>query len=192
MIYNTLGEYVNVCYYPGATMEKLAKKIWYYTRSHEVDTIYIMAGVNNMTKRDRGTGRCTVIHSSAGELSDHIMGLYSDLTKYCYIYCNIRQVILCTLTGMSLSRYNRVSTQHDGQWIIDWGVKLVNDKIIEKNAAHGFYTPCLHRAVHLTQQRPYRHRAMYNRLNDGLHPTTKTLARWGCSLVRSMRLNCHL
>ena len=194
-IYNIFGEQVNVCYYRGTNIERLSKSIWRYTRSHFVDTAYIMVGVNDITTKDRHTGECFTLLTSPYELRDHLMDLYISLARYCYDECYVRHVIICTMTGISLRRYNRSLKphyEHYGQHVINRGVRLLNDAIFAYNGAHGYHTPCLHHAVHLTQQKPYRHRDMYNRLRDGLHPTHKTLTKWATSLVHCMRLNSHL
>ena len=191
-IYNSYGEDVVVCYYRGVTLEKLRGKIWTYTRSHVVNAAYIHAGVNNITTRNPYTGECQSLFESPGELRDHLMDLYIDLLRYCYDVCGINNVIISTLTGISLWRYNRSWMPPSGQWVIDWGVRLLNEDILALNGANNYHTPCLHHAVHITQHHPYRCREMYNRLRDGLHPSHKTLTRWANSMVGCMRLNNHL
>ena len=191
-IFNISGEMVTVCHYPGVRIEGLAKKIWCYTRSHSVSTAYIMAGINDITSRDPNTRDCSTLFESPGELREYMTELYISLLRYCYQFCNIDYIVICTMTGISLSRYNRNWGPEPSQWIINWGVRLLNENIIANNGAHGFHSPCLHQVIHLTQHHPYRCRDMYNRLRDGLHPSRTTLRRWAHGLVRCMRLNNHL
>ena len=179
-------------HYPGINLVTLKRRIWTYSRSHEVDVAYIMAGVNDITYKDPYTGECYVAHESPNELRDNLMDKYMDLLRYCYTQCDINHVIICTMTGLSLARYNRSLGLQYGQWRINWGVRLLNEDITACNGAHGYHTPCLHQAIHLVQQRPFRYRDMYNRLRDGLHPTHWTLTKWAVSLTRCMRLNNHI
>ena len=69
-IFNTSGEVVDVCHYPGIRIEGLAKKIWRYTRSHTMNTVYIMAGINDITTKDSNMGECYILHKLPGELCD--------------------------------------------------------------------------------------------------------------------------
>ena len=105
-IYNSCGEYVTVCYYPGANLTNIARRIRNYTRSHTVRVAYILVGVNDITVRDPNTGECFTLFESPDKLRDHLMDLYMDLLRYCYITCGIRHVVIPTMTGISLSRYN--------------------------------------------------------------------------------------
>ena len=125
-----------------------------YSWSHVVDIAYIMAGVNDITYKDTYTDECHVLYESTGELRDNLMDKYIDLLCYCYIVCEIRHLIICTITGLSLARYNRSLGPQYGQWIINWGVHLLNQDIIACNSSHGYHTPCLHQAVQLVQQNP--------------------------------------
>ena len=186
------NENVTVCYYRGIGLERLANRIWTYTRSHNVGAAYILAGINNITFKDPLTGECHTGFETPGDLHACMMDMYMYLLHFCYANCGISHVVIPTLTGISLSRYNRSLAPQYGQWVINCGVWLINEDIITINAAHGYHTPCLHNVVHIVQHHPYRHRNMYNRLRDGLHPTRTTLTKWARSLVHSMRLNNHL
>ena len=121
------------------------------------------------------------------------MDKYIDVVKKsCKTECGIETIVISALAGMSLSRYNRQEHRDEDQWIIDSGIKALNDDIITFNAANGFSTPLLNHFIHPTMGNSRRNRNTYSRLRDGLHPTKITLWKWAEAIVASMRLNKHL
>ena len=75
------------------------------------------------------------------------------------------------------------------QWVINQGIRLLNWDIITYNSAWDQHTPTIHQSVHTTMHHPYRHRDFYNRLWDGLHPTTSTLRKWARCIAAADYLN---
>ena len=180
---------VSVCYYPGCTTAGMHRKIRCYTRSHYVTRAYIMVGINDITQRNPYTRNCIPTHRHPNALRNHIMELYINLKRYCLTECGIDEVIFCSMVGIGLTTYNKAPSSARDQWVINQGVRLLNGDIITYNSAWGHHTPTIHQSIHVTMYHPYRHRDFYNRLWDGLHPSTITTRRWARSIVAAERLN---
>ena len=152
---------------------------------------YIMAGVNNLTTREEGNSIYKVVYDSPEEIRDELMDKYIQLITYCKEECNIADVVICTLPGLDVGRYNKTGVRDEGQWIIDQGVNLLNSDIQTYNAANGYSSPMIHYYIHPTMGQARRAQNTYSRLRDGRHPTRRTTEKWAQALISSMRLNTH-
>ena len=182
---------LEVCHYPGLQIEDLQPCISGYTKYTQVSAAYIMVGVNNLTTLHEESNIYKVVHDSPEEIRDNLMDEYIQLIRYCKEECNIPHVVLCTLPGLDVGRYNKIGHRDEGQWIIDQGVNLLNSDIQTHNAANGYSSPMIHHYIHPTMGHARRARNTYSRLRDGLHPTTRTIEKWAKALITSMRLNAH-
>ena len=183
---------LEVCYYPGITTAEMKGAIKGFCKSHKVGAAYIMVGINNLTIKDISTGTYVLKFDTPEKIRDEMMDLLIDLSRYCKTECNIKHVIICTLPGMDLARYNSLSTRADTQTTLDKGIQLLNENITTLNAGNGYSTPMIHQYIHPTLGNSRRARNTYSRLRDGLHPTTHTLSKWSQAMIASMRLNAHL
>ena len=191
-IYNITYVDIEVCHYHGVSIERLSPCIKGYNKQTQVSAAYIMAGINNLTTRDEETSKYKVVYDSPEEIRDDLMDKYISLIKMCKEECEIRDVIVCTLPGMDLGRYNKTGHRDEKQWIIDTGVGLLNTDIQTHNAANGYNTPMVHQYIHPTLGNARRARNTYSRLIDGLHPTRRTKEKWALAIVASLRLNRYI
>ena len=99
---------------------------------------YIMAGVNNLTIQHTESNTYKVIHDLPGDIRDDLMDKYIHLITSCKEECNKEDVVICTLPGLDVGRYNRAGHRNEYQWIIDQGVNLVNSDIQTHNAANRY------------------------------------------------------
>ena len=191
-IYNTTGFDIEVCHYPGVSIEGLETSIRGYTNNTQVSAAYIMAGVNNLTTFDEDIGIYKAVYITPEDIRDDLMDKYLSLITVCREDCHIEDIVLCTLPGMDLGRYNKTTHRNEHQRTIDTGIKLLNSDIQTHNAANGYSTPMVHQYIHPTMGKSRRARNTYSRLRDGLHPTERTKEKWALALVTSLRLNGHI
>ena len=186
------GEHVEVIFYPGIGLGGLKEKVRLYTSSHVVTSIYILAGINDITRRDRQTRECYMPFQDPQELCDHVTDRVVDLIEFCVRNCGIYDVVMIPLTGLNLNQYNRLPGYSHNQWIINEGVLKVNEAIITINASCGLHTPMVSRYVHKSTGAGRRIRHLYNRLWDGLHPRGDTIVRWAENIIHAIRRNGHV
>ena len=185
------GEYFDCIYFPGVKLNGLKEKIEAYCDHTTPTAIYIMAGINNVTRRDYLTKKVFLPYQSSTALRDDMMDRYVDLVKFCTMDMGINDVIILPLTGMCMSAYNKEHGWNVRQRVLDRGMLMLNEHIITMNAANNLHTPLTHHYIHrcVGGGRPVRH--MYSRLWDGLHPRGDTLNRWAHNLVSAARYNGH-
>ena len=190
-IYNITGIDIEVCHYHGVSIEGLEQCVKGFSEQTKVSAAYIMAGINNLTLRDEEKNVYRVAYDTPEKIRDDLMDRYISLIKYCKEECEIRDIIVCTLPGMDVGRYNRTGYRDELQWVIDEGVHLLNADIQTHNAANGYATPMIHQYIHPTMGNARRPRNTYSRLIDGLHPAPRTKEKWALALVAGLRLNLH-
>ena len=183
------GEHLYSFFHPGAKLTNLKDKVEDLIQEMPVTSLYIMAGVNDITTRGRN-GKCHVTFETAEQLSAHVMDEVLELMRFCYTECHVAHVIMLPLTGLDVNRYNRVAGKYWKQGVVNDGIMLLNRDIITTNAGNGYHTPMVQRYVHKHAYRRVKH--MYGRLWDGLHPRGDTLERWAGNIVTAMRYNKHL
>ena len=149
-----LGLDVIVCHYPGG--DRLYGKVWRYTLSHHMHRIYIMAGINDITKQNAYTGQCFPAYSNPNQLRNTMMEKYIALSAYCRTECNVDEVIICTMLGIGQRTTRSLSTSAISR-IINQGVRLLNWDITSYIAAWDLHTPTIHQSIHTTMFYPYSH-----------------------------------
>ena len=135
---------------------------------YHYDKVYLMAGINNLTKRSQGyavpkyTNGDILVHETVDEL-------YKARTK---VEALAREVIVCEMVGLCFKSYNDGMESHaypEEQAILNSAIVRVNGHVRKMNDDRGLYSPQIADIVHKKRgTNRYQHRYGIA-LHDGLH-----------------------
>ena len=180
---------ISAYFYNGANLERIRRMAEVVIENLEVETLYINAGINDITRKPQGQRSVYIPYNSVNELVNTIM----ERIRRCFL--RLRQnhpslkIIFMTIPGIDIRRYNKSPTVHPDQDMINTSMAKLNEEILKYNQSHACRTPMIHEVIHFKpgQGRAVRH--YYSRLIDGLHPTARTLSKWGKIIARAIELN---
>ena len=180
---------ISAYYYNGANLERIRRMAEVVLENMEVSTLYINAGINDVTRKPHGQKSLYIPYDSAAEVVNMVM----ERVRRCYLrikqnHPNLK-IVFMTITGIDIMRYNKTHTVHPDQDMINTSMVKLNEEILKYNQSHSCRTPMIHEVVHYKpgQGRPTKH--YYSRLIDGLHPTARTVSKWGKIIARAVELN---
>lgn len=169
-------EHILVSVHSGAKLRHVAAQALQIIPRFHPDNILLMAGINDITCRNRHTRRVHLISNSPADLINHlILELNRAKSLILNSYPNVR-VVLGGIIGINLNAYNRYPGISRMQWVVDNTITAINSYIRQVNHDSGVPHPRLVSKVHAWRQ-GFRHN-IYNRLRDGLHPSDLVLEAW--------------
>lgn len=183
---------ITVKFYSGAKLYRSTKLAENEIKRQQPDHIYILAGINSITKLNKRTREVTLIaddkNKIAQQYKDEMNFALASLRKICK---NDTKIIFAPITGMDLSRYNKVdaSALSESQNVLDETVIEINNIIIAQNATHNYKTPWTHGIIHRYFRGKYHF--MYDKLDeDGCHLTDLIRSFWGRKIISAIAANC--
>ena len=159
----------NVEQYKGAGIIEVVEKVDVYMKSYPFDVAYILAGVNDITNKDKTTGNITFQWKSEDALADYLIETRKNSYKQLKLDHPAAKFVFCPLVGLALPKLVRDSnrTQQD---MIDNAVWRSNIDLHRMKDECGFFFPFLTSPIHRIENG--KHKSYYHHLaKDGLHLT---------------------
>ena len=184
---NTAKIPFNIEQYSGAGIIEVVDRADVYMKSYPFDVAYIVAGVNDITNKDRSTGRISFRWGSEDALANYLTetrkNSYNQLTKD----HPGAKFVFCPLVGLALHKSVRDSTLEQ-QEMVDNAVWRSNIELHRMRDEHSFYFPYLASPVHRVENS--KHKSYYHHLSkDGLHLTESINESWAKQFVKAFERN---
>ena len=176
---------------PGATLASIVPMIREFNARVHYDAIYVMVGNNNLTSLDRDTYRISIQEENPYDILDMFNNTLTYFKLETAQFMMQHPVIVMPLTPIEMSMYNDDYFRDPKQWILNMAVNMINEEIIFQNSWSRFATPLIHEVIYRAEGQGV-HRYYYNRLRDGLHPTSSTTRKWAYKVRRALSLNGHI
>ena len=194
--------------YPGFGMDKIQDSVIMRLRAREYKCIYIMAGICDITEKNKRTGVITLGLKSVEDIVTTIMAKYNALLKAIEKEKKITKVVFCTMVGVHLNlanyreqddemrtRETRLAViddigEHEDQQILNKGIEELNVLIANLNKVNKVSTPFIDRHLHHkvgAKKKSIVHR--YHKLQDGVHADERLASKWGDVLNAAVRIN---
>lgn len=198
---NDEGE-IDVSVNKGAGVEKaVGNAIVSYAKCNSKVLVIVMAGICDITVRDKNTGQTSLRSLSEGQMVDKaflaITNAYQMLLTAGYI-----NISVATITGIELDDYNSRKTKylsqgeytlyctmggkttHPDQDLLNRTVLQLNRLITGLNRNNDMPTTWTASAVHSYFRSAYHH--YYRKLYDGCHPRETTTVEWAKKVTMTM------
>ena len=177
----------NIEQYRGAGMIEVVEKADLYLRSYPFDVAYIVAGVNDITNKDRKTGRISFLWKTEDALADYLIETRKDSYKLLQEGHPGAGIVFCPLVGLDLQKSIPSATPTQ-QKMVDNAVWRTNIDLCKMRDQHNFYFPFLAAPVHRIENGG--HRSYYQHLGtDGLHLSAKINLAWATQFVKAFNRN---
>lgn len=169
-----------------------------HTRPH---LIVILAGVCDLTRRDRTLKTTHLRHNTVNENVNHVIGSAKSALDLIKALGNHR-VTLATITGIDLADYNNpersnmtadeyryycqnTKVMHTQQDILNTSVLEINRQITALNRSNSVPTIWTGGVVHTHSKRKTHHH--YIRLFDGCHADSQTKKEWANQIHKALK-----
>lgn len=168
---------IKVSFQSGATIIDVARKALDIIDLHRPDVVLLMAGINDLTFRNRFTRRVRLISTSSASLSNHLIEQINHAKSLILSSFPHIKIAIGGIIGMEISTYNRRHGVSAVQCVMDDAITSVNAYIRQLNLDSSIPHPRLTSKVH-TWKRGVR-KNLNSRLYNGLHPGELILQSWG-------------
>lgn len=182
---------LKILVYSGAKLYQAVKLAVPVIKEDQPDQVYILAGINNLTRKDKRTRIVSVasteLYKTTQQFQDEMNFCYALLKKTLHLKVKI---VFAPITGMSLHQYNKVDSARSQieQEILDKSVIEVNKIIIAFNVNRNCKTPWTHSIIHRHFRGKYHF--SYNRLSeDGCHLTSEIRLFWLRKIISAIMAN---
>ena len=185
---NVSGEYMEIEEHKGASFESLVLTAESFLPTHPFDVVYITGGVNDITTKDKSTGRISYEWGVDKSLEIHMITNLVEADLRLRDRFPASKVVFCPLIGSDLSRVvNGHNTTLEDQEEVDNMVWEYNTHIFRINKERGTVCPALHHQVHRFCKG--KRRTYYHHLGDGIHLTGFLRDKWAKQFVTVMAHN---
>lgn len=167
-------------------------------QSRNWNQIYLLAGLRDLTMKNKTTKRVTVRESDLSESTktyrDNLVSAVSFIRET-FPHLKMAKCIAAPVTGMDIDRYNMEMGLPSEplpleQSLLDQLVILVNNEIAQCNHTNGLYTPWISRLVHHRNSKRNVYQTRYFKLaGDGCHLTDEVRIFWANALVETIAKN---
>lgn len=174
----------------GARLYQSATRSRHEIVRHKPSQIYILSGINNLTKRDRATKQVQLYEKNPFKAEDTFMEELEATYNYIkHLTGQDSKVITAPLTGMSLTSYNgRALSDPKDQNLLNDTVIGINKRITSLNEENGLRTPWTSTIIHRYYRGKYHF--SYHRLSlDGCHLTDEIRDFWAEKIASAIELN---
>lgn len=154
---------------------------------HEPTTCLILAGINNMTIRNRHTRKVTLLYFDPFDLANHIIRLINRVRSNLIARFPNVKFAIGGIIGINLNRYNGIDGYSTHQWVMDEAIYQINAYIRLLNQQAGLYHPRLTTKVHTYYRGKPKNQ--YRLLSDGLHLGEILIASWAKNIERFHLVN---
>ena len=190
---------VQVLAHSGAGFELAAIKSLHTIRINKPHAIIIMAGVCDITRRDRTTKITQLRYENVEECVQHVI----NAAKAAYELLEAagqHKISIATVTGLNLTDYNNrqrkymtddeydsysnTRLEHSTQDCLNDSIIEINRQITALNKANAVPSTWTSTTVHSYYRK--RHHHNYQNLADGCHPNEETKLRWAKQIAKSV------
>lgn len=174
-------------YYRGAGLRYAIRRLAALVGTYLPSTCLIMAGINDMTLRARGSRVVFPKYSDSFDLANYIISLILSVRQdilACYPWL---RVAFAGINGICLDKYNGFCCYPSDQRTIDDAVLQVNAYLRLLNQNSKLYHPRITSKVHAWRRG--RRVIRYKYLSDGLHPNALLLSQWARAIRKFHRIN---
>ena len=178
-----LLRFVDLRFYSGLTLHRLIHDIpnWKFLR--QTRKVYIMVGINDCTSLDKTTHTVRLTTPFVSGLYSQLKQAYGNLLVMSKEFPTVR-VVICPLYGMSVQCYNRESYEYRYQGTMDNLIPMINSHICKLNGRSRVRTPFINNVFHRYRPKRKCYVHLYDRLEDGLHPSAYALKKIATYLIR--------
>ena len=181
-------EYMEVDDRKGATLSQLIEIAEDYLPKHPFDILYVVGGVNDITTKDKATGKISYEWGNSQNLSKHLTSIVTKADSFFMKTFPASKVIFCPLIGSDLARVvTAPSTTQDNQLTVDNAIWDFNSEVFKINNKRDFFSPPLHHLVHRFCKG--KRRAYYQHLHDGIHLSKSLKDKWATQFISGMARN---
>ena len=176
--------FIDLRYYCGLTLQRLILNLpnWKFLR--QTRKVYIMVGINDCTALDKTSHTVRLTTPFVSVLYYKLKNAYRDLILALNREFPTVRVVICPLYGMSIQRYNKEVTVYRYQETLDNLVPMINLYINRLNEKNRVRTPFINNVFHRYRPKRKCYVHLYERLEDGLHPTTFALEKIAAYMIR--------
>lgn len=135
-----------------------------------------MAGINDITSRNRHTGRVSLISNCTPVLIYHLITMINQAKSVILSTYPDIKLVMSGIVGIELNTYNRRLGTSPLQITVDNAITAVNSYIRQLNHDSEVPHPRLTTKIHTW--RKGKRKYFYSRLYDGLHPNELVLNSW--------------
>lgn len=166
----------------GARLQDMAGLADQLIAAHHPKTCLILAGVNNMTVRNRRTRSVSLVYYDPFELANHIIRLINRIrSRLISTHPQVRFAI-GGIIGIDLNHYNGLEGFSPYQWIVDEAIRQINAYVRLLNQQARLYHPRLTTKVHTYYRGKPKNQ--YRLLHDGLHLGEIVIGSWVRNIIR--------
>ena len=172
---NKSGIVLEAWFFGGANYERLKDEADYYAQNRPFDIIYIVGGVNEITRKDPYTGKYYFPWKNYQDLENHMFERLKTVKTYLEKSHPATKFVFCPTMGMDIYRYlGDENMRH--QEMINNVVWSFNEIIKGMYKEENIYVPDFARPVH--RQYGEERKNLYYHLRDGLHLNKESLLKW--------------
>lgn len=169
-------EDILVSFHSGATLHLIALRVLDIIARHSPDVVLIMAGIKDITNRNRFTGRVSLISNSTSIIINHLINMINHAKSVILSTYPDVKLVIGGIAGIDLNAYNRRLGTSPMQIVVDNAITAVNSYIRQLNHDSQVPHPRLTSKIHTW--RKGKRKNFYSRLYDGLHPNDLVLDSW--------------
>lgn len=194
------GKETWVLVHRGAGYELAVIKSLRSITSSKPKAIIIMAGICDITWRDKKTKKTKLRYNTTEECVKHVMGAARAAQGILDAVGSFK-ISFATVTGLNLADYNHSPRKYMSELeydryastkTIDTQQTKLNDAVIEinrqltaLNKKNGVPSTWTSTVIHSYYRKVHHHN--YKKLEDGCHPDGETRGRWAKQLAKSIR-----
>ena len=171
--------------FKGLTLHELNERLPSYSFIKRVNKLYIMVGINDFTILDRQTHTVRLVTPFASGLIIRLRNEINQLEITMKRYYPNTPYVLCPLYGLDVSVYNKHAGTYRYQDVLDQAIIRVNMRIGQLNTRNGQTAPFICNVIHRYRPKKKEYITMYEKLQDGLHPSETTQRKIAKYLLRS-------
>ena len=143
---------------------------------------------NDITTKDKMSGKITYDWGEGRELGEHLLGTLKRADDGFRQNFPASRIVFCPLVGCELSRVvNSHSTSEADQLAVDNAIWVFNEEVFNISNRRNTFSPALHHQVHRFCKGT-RH-SYYHHLPDGIHLSKLLKKKWAQNFVKAMARN---
>lgn len=168
--------------YRGARLQDIARHAEELIPVIRPTSCLIVAGVNNLTHKNRHNGTVLLIYYDPFELANHIIRLVNRMRIRLTRSFPTTKICFGGVIGMNLNKYNKLDGISPYQWILDEAIRQINAYLRLLCQQSQLYYPRLTSKVHAYYRGKPKNN--YRLLSDGLHLGPIVCYSWVTSINR--------
>ena len=172
--------------FKGMTLHELNDRLPHYKFIARADILYIMIGINDFTVLDRVSHTVRLVTPFVSSLILRLRNEIYQLEASMKKHFPHTPYIMCPLYGIDVNAYNKQEGIYRYQDVLDQAIIRVNMCIGKLNARNGQTPPFICNVIHRYRPKKKTYVTMYEKLEDGLHPSEATQFKIANYLLRSI------